>query len=67
MKSISHIQVKDIPALFPLPSTMVTVLVEDDKQTQEMAWKAMQKLRGSGNGNLLETLRRNRQADRNRG
>jgi hypothetical protein len=67
MKSISHIQVKDIPALFPLSSTMVTVLIEDDTQTPDMARKAMQKLRGSGNGNLLNTLHQNRQADRNRG
>ncbi len=73
MTTLSHITLSEFESLtqnakIPL-ETRLTVTIEDDRIALEVvkrqkALAAMQKLRGSGTGNLVERLLQERQRDK---
>ena len=72
MATMAHITLSEFESLVrsvKLPSeTRSTVTVEDDRAAVEIvkrkrALEAMQELRGSGNGNLVHALLRERERD----
>lgn len=73
MTTLAHITLSEFESLVQsvkLPSeTRLTVTAEDDRAAVEMmkrkkALEAMQKLRGSGNGNLVNVLLQERERDK---
>ncbi len=72
MSTLEHITVSEFQNLLNRvklhPKTRLTVTFEDDRPVVEIlkrkrATEAMQKLRGSGNGNLISILLKEREKD----
>lgn len=75
MTTLAHITLSEFESLVQdvkLPSeTRFTVMFDDDRTTIELmkrkkALEAMRKLRGSGNGNLVNFLLKERKQDKER-
>ena len=67
MKQLSHITLSALQKLLVSPKTRLTVTIEENSNAKKIAIAAMKKLRGSGNGNLIDRLLADRLKDKSNG
>ena len=75
METLKHIKIQELDEILhqlDLPEeTRVSVTIEEDDKAEQVARnirakRALEKLRGSGTGSLVEALRKDREEDKQR-
>ena len=62
---LEHISLEELNQLPISSKTKLSVTIEEAENRRQIALEAMKKLKGSDNGNLLDTLYKSREAERN--
>ena len=61
---LEHISLEELNQLPISSKTKLSVTIEEAENRRQIALEAMKKLKGSGNGNLINTLYKSREAER---